>query len=425
MTWPWYLAAVGLLLLLSALFSGSETALFSLSHARRDRLLDDDPRTSRRVERLLKLPAQTLATILLGNLLVNVTASALLTLAVIDLTAVRGMSTGVFLGVGGLVMTGALLVFGEVTPKVAATRRPEAFARRTGAVLMPFVWLLLPFARLLTRVNALLAPRTAEPDFLSEEELHTMIRVGRERGILVEREEEILWNLVELSDRSVSEVMTPRIDMDCVQRTATIREAMEICRREGRSRLPVYEGTIDNVVGIAYAKELLTAPDPSASVDRTMRLVQFVPEQKKLPALLEDQRKKGSHIAVVVDEFGQTAGLVTLEDVLEAIFGEITDEYDDAHEALPYVRVDDDSYLVEGEIDITTLNRLFRHSFDDVEQERLAAYINERLGRLPEPGEVVPQDGLELIVREMDGRKIEKVLVRRLKAEPAGESEDE
>ena len=169
----------------------------------------------------------------------------------------------------------------------------------------------------------------------------------------------------------------------------------------------------------------MIAPDPSASVDRTMRLVQFVPEQKKLPALLEDQRKKGSHIAVVVDEFGQTAGLVTLEDVLEAIFGEITDEYDDAHEALPYVRVDDDSYLVEGEIDITTLNRLFRHSFDDVEQERLAAYINERLGRLPEPGEVVPQDGLELIVREMDGRKIEKVLVRRLKAEPAGESEDE
>ena len=424
MIWPWYLAAIVLLLALSALFSGSESALFSLSHARRDRLRERDPRTSARVERFLAEPARTLATILLGNLLVNTSASALFALAIIDYTAGRGLAAAVYLGAGGFVMTGLLLVFGEVTPKVAATGRPEAFARSTSALLAGIARVLGPVAGILTRVTAVLSPRTAEPDFLSEEELHTMIRVGRERGILVGREEEILWNLVELSDRTVSEVMTPRIDMDCVGKGATVEQAMEACRREGRSRLPVFDGTVDNIVGIAYAKELLTAPDRLARVENVMRPAQFVPEQKKLPSLLEEQRKKGSHIAVVVDEFGQTAGLVTLEDVLEAIFGEITDEYDDAAEALPYTRLDRDSYLVEGEIDIATLNRLFRHSFDDVEQERLAAYIHERLGRLPGAGEVVRQGELELVVRRLDGRKIDQVLVRRVGPDRDEETEE-
>ncbi len=414
MTWYLYLVPIAALLVLSALFSGSETALFSLTHAGRDRLKETHPRAARRVEKLLAQPARMLASILVSNLLINVSTSSLFTLAVIEFTRSRGLNPTVYLGIGGLVMTGVLLVFGEVTPKVLATHKPGSFARRTAVMLEAVRWLLVPVASVLTRLNTALSPRTAEPEFLSEEELHTMIRVGRERGVLVEREEEILWNLVGLEERTVSEVMTPRIDMDCVEKDASIRETMEVCRREGRSRVPVYRETVDDVVGIAYAKELLAAPDKDARVETIIRPAEFVPEQKKLPSMLEEQRKKGSHIAVVVDEFGQTAGLVTLEDVLEAIFGEITDEYDDALEEQPYLKVGEDSFVVDGEIDIATLNRLFRGSFEDVEHERLAGFIHERLGRLPEVGDRLVQDGLEFVVREVDGNKLEKVFVHRV-----------
>lgn len=413
MTWVWYLAAIAVLLVLSALFSGSETALFSLTHADRDGLRDRRPRVSQRVERMLGNRSRTLATLLLANLLVNVSASVLFTLALVAFAESRGQSPVLYVGIGGFVMTGVLLVFGEVTPKVLASRKPGSFVSRTGPVLDVFRRVLTPVAVLLTRASGILHPQTQEPDHLSEEELHTMIRVGRERGVLLEREEEMLWNLVGLEERTVSEVMTPRIDMVYLEKGTTVREAREVFRKEGLSRLPVVDGEVDNILGIAYAKELLTATDQDAPVVTMLRPAFMVPEVKKLPPLLEELRRKGSHIAVVVDEFGQTAGLVTLEDVLEAIFGEITDEYDDAEEELPFVKTGEGVYEVEGEIDIATLNRLFRGSFDGVEHERLSALIHERLGRLPESGDSVRQNGLEIEVVEMDGNSIEKVIVRR------------
>ncbi len=411
MTWVWYLAAICVLLVLSALFSGSETALFSMPHSAHDRLRDRDPKAARRVDRLLKRPARLLGAILISNLVVNVSASALFTLAIITWAAETGRSPTVYLGIGGFVMTGVLLVFGEVTPKVMASHAPGRFARLTAPTVGVVAFALAPFAYVLSRLGRALAPRSAEPRHLTDEELHTMISVGRERKVVTEREGEILWNLVGLEDRTVSEVMTPRIDMDCVEKNATIAEARELCWREGRSRLPVYEETVDKVVGVAYAKELLAA-DPDAAVDTVVRPAQFVPEQKRLPSLLDELRKKGYHIAVVVDEFGQTAGLVTLEDVLEAIFGEITDEYDRAEE-LPWRKLGDGHYEVEGEIDIATLNRLFRGIFDDVEHERLAGFVHERLGRLPEQGDVVRVKGVEIVVREVDATKLERAEVRR------------
>ena len=417
MSWAWYLAAIVALLFLSALFSGSETALFSLTHARRERLRDSDPRTARRVDRLMAAPARLLGALLLSNLLVNVSASALFTLAVIAWTASTGRSPAVYLGIGGFAMTGALLVFGEVTPKVMATRRPEGFVRFTGPFIVAVNVVLKPFSQLLTRLGRVLTEREREPEHLSEEELHTMIKVGRQRKVITEREEEILWNLVGLEERTVSEVMTPRIDMVCLPKEAQTREGVRVCREEGRSRLPVFDGTPDRVVGIAYAKELMSAP-PDAPLSETMRPAYFVPEVKRLPSLLEELRKKGSHIAVVVDEFGQTAGLVTLEDALEAIFGEITDEYDDESEETPWVKAGEDSYVVDGEIDIATLNRLFKGVFDGLEHERLAGLVQDELGRLPRPGDSFRVDGVEITVRKTEDNKLEEVLLRRVDEEP-------
>ncbi|MEO0082308.1 MAG: hemolysin family protein [candidate division WOR-3 bacterium] len=413
MLWPWYLAAIGVLFVLSAVFSGSETALFSLSHASREWLQKEKPSAGRRVSQLLAEPERLLGTILLGNLLVNISASAFFTLAIIDWAGRANRNPDLYLGFGGLVMTGLVLVFGEVSPKIIASRRPDAFAAFAVDFMAVVRLVLSPFSLLLVRLGQLVSLRKPEPDVLSEDELHTMIRLGRERGVIVEREAEILHNLVGLEQRTVSSVMTPRIDIVWLDAGAPVRQAIEVCRMSGFSRLPVADRTIDRVVGVAYAKELVASSDLTAPVKAVCRPAYFVPETKRLPVLLEELRKKGSHIAIVVDEFGQTAGLVTLEDVLEAIFGEITDEFDEAEE-LPYSHLDENTVLVDGEIDIATLERFFPGAFRGVEHDRLASFIHERLGRLARPGDRIVVADLELTVHSVVENKLEKVLIRRV-----------
>ena len=408
------LVVVAVLLALSALFSGSETALFSLTPGQREALKSDSPVASRRIESLLFEPPRLLGTLLLGNLLVNTSASAIVALLLLDLAHRSGRSEALYLGLGGIAMTALLLVFGEVTPKVTASRRPVGIARFVAAPVGVARTLFHPFVTLLMRAGAGLAPRHHESESLSDDELHTMIELGRARGVLQPGEEEILINLVDLDRRTVSEVMTPRIDVVAVPESATIAEALVAGRRSGFSRIPVYRGTIDHVTGTVHVKELLGATDERAPVSSLARPPFFVPEVKRLPELLDEVRRKGSHVAVVVDEFGQTSGIVTLEDLLEAVFGEIVDEFDIAEE-LPYSKVEDGCYLVDGEIDLATLDRLFRHSFAKLGHKRLSSFIHDKLGRLPVAGDRISHGRVDIEVRETDGTKLEKVLVCRAK----------
>jgi putative hemolysin len=410
----WYLLAIAVLLALSALFSGSETALFSLTPGRREELRNTHPAAAGRVEGLLSDSSRLLGTLLLGNLIVNTTASSIFTLALLALARHLGASEALLLGVGGVVMTVILLIFGEVTPKVVASRNPGRFAPHVAAPVEVVRLLLWPFTTLLLKVSSRFTPRQHEPATLSDDELHTMIDVGKQRGVLLGSEEEILANLVGLEQRTVSEVMTPRIDIVAVSENVTIREAIVVCRNAGFSRVPVYRDTIDHVSGTAYAKDLLGATDLGAPVCSMCRPTFFVPEVKRLPSLLDELRRRGSHIAVVVDEFGQTSGLVTLEDLLEAIFGEIVDEHDVAEE-LPYSKIDERSYLVDGEIDLATLNRLFRRAFTGLSHERLSSFVQDKLGRLPREGDTITHRSLEITVKETDGPKLEKVLIRKKK----------
>lgn len=411
----WYLISIAVLLAFSAFFSGSEAALFSLTPGKRDELRTARPRASRRVEYLLNDPASTLATLLLANLVVNTAASGLFTLFALNLARRAHSSEVLFLGVGGVVMTVLLLVFGEVTPKVIATRSPARLAPMIAGPLQVIRILLRPITAVVLRLTARLTPKRKEPAGLTDDELHTMIEIGRQRGVLHGSEEDILANLVGLERRTVSEVMTPRINIVAVSEATTIREAAAVCRRAGFSRVPVFRDTVDHVTGSVHVKELLAAADPSAPVCSMCRKPFFVPEVRRLPTLLDELRRKGSHIAVVVDEFGQTAGLVTLEDLLEAVFGEIVDEFDVAEEQ-PYTRLDEHSYLVDGEIDLATLNRLFRRAFTGLGHERLSAFIQDKLGRLPREGDTIVHKNVEVTVKETAGPVLEKVLVRRVKA---------
>ncbi len=407
-----YIAAIILLLAGSAFFSGSETALFSLTPGKREELKTSRSRASRRIDSLLSDPGRLLGTLLLGNLVVNTASSSIFTLALLVLARRSGASEALLLGAGGIVMTVVLLIFGEVTPKVLANRNPGYFAPLIAGPVQAARLVLLPFTTLLMKVSRRLTPKQHEPADLSDDELHTMIEVGKQRGVIFGSEEEILANLVGLEQRTVSEVMTPRIDIVAVPDSMTVRETIAACRNAGFSRVPVYRDTIDHVSGTVYAKDLLGAPDANAPVCSLCRPAFFVPEVKHLPPLLDELRRKGSHIAVVVDEFGQTSGLVTLEDLLEAVFGEIVDEHDVAEE-LPYSKLDEHSYLVDGEIDLATLNRLFRRAFTGLGHERLSAFVQDKLGRLPTEGDTITHRNLEITVKETAGPKLEKVLIRK------------
>ncbi|HTW92075.1 MAG TPA: hemolysin family protein [bacterium] len=408
----WHLLVILVLLVLSAFFAVSETALFSLTPGRREELRNSRPKAARRIDALLSDTGRLLGTLLLGNLVVNTAASSIFTLMLLGLSRRHGMNEALLLGVGGIVLTLVLLMFCEVTPKVVTSRSPERFAPLVTGPIEVARLLLWPFTALLMMVSRRLTPRRREPETLTDDELHTMIDIGRQRGVLLGSEEDILANLVGLERRTVSEVMTPRIDIVAIPEGMTIREAIVVCRNAGFSRVPVYSDTIDHISGTAYAKDLLSAADPGAPVCSRCRPAYFVPEVKRLPSLLDELRRRGSHIAVVVDEFGQTSGLVTLEDLLEAVFGEIVDEHDVAEE-LPYSKLDEHSYLVDGEIDLATLNRLFRRAFTGLGHERLSGFIQDRLGRLPREGDVIAHRSLEIIVKETDGPKLEKVLIKR------------
>jgi CBS domain containing-hemolysin-like protein len=410
----WYVLAIVFLLAFSAFFSGSETTLFSLTPGRREELKNSRPNAARRVDGLLSDPGRLLGTLLLGNLIATTAASSVVTLLLLELARRGGASEALLLGIGGIVMTVVLLIFGDVTPKVLASRNPGTFAPLVAAPVQIARLVLWPFTTLLMKVSRRLTPKQHEPATLSDDELHTMIEVGKQRGVIHGSEEEILANLVGLDKRTVSEVMTPRIDIVAVPETMTIREAIAACRNAGFSRIPVYRDTIDHVCGTAYAKDLLSATDPNAPVCSLCRAAFFVPEVKRLPPLLDELRRKGSHVAVVVDEFGQTSGLVTLEDLLEAVFGEIVDEHDVAEE-LPYSKLNEHSYLVDGEIDLATLNRLFRRAFTGLGQKRLSAFVQDKLGRLPREGDTIAHRSLEIVVKQTAGPKLDKVLIRKKK----------
>lgn len=398
------LAGTGVLLILSAIFSGSEAAFFSIPAWRTAELP--------RLKHLLNQPRRLLGTLLLGNLLVNTTATALFTLFLIKFARHTGLKPGGILGMGGMVMTALLLVFGEISPKVVARVNPQKWALLIAPIIQASHFLLSPFTRLLDRLNAILTTFPQEKTTLTDEELHTMIELGKEKAVLLPGEEEILRNLVDLDHRTVSEVMTPRNDIVAVPEDTPVSQALKVCRESGFSRLPVFRTNMEQITGIVYAKELLTVTVPHTPVKTFARPPYFVPEVKKLLPLLEELRRKNSHIALVVDEFGQIAGLVTLEDILEAIFGEITDEFDLAEE-LPYKKLPDGSFLTDGEIDLATLNRLFANAFRAFNFERLSALVQDRLGRLPQPGDRIQLSDLEIVVLETSEHKLEKVLIKR------------
>jgi len=408
-----------LLLGLSAFFSSSEIAMFSLATHRVEVLREDGVPGAGTLDALKRDPHRLLVTILVGNNLVNIAMSSIAT----GLLAYYLGNQGQAVAIATVAVTALVLLFGESAPKSYAVENSESWALRIARplkvaeqVLMPLVVL---FDYLTRAVNRFTGGRSAiETSYVTRQEIRDIIETGEREGVLDEEEREMLQRTLRFNRTIVKEVMTPRLDMTAVDVETPVEEAIETCVQSGHARLPVYEGSLDNVIGIVHILDLVrdnsyaAAPadvDLGDVIDPTLH----VPESKNVDELLTEMREERLHMVIVIDEFGTTEGLVTMEDLTEEIVGEILE----GEEEQPIEHVDDDTALVKGEVNIDEVNEALGIDLPEGEEfETIAGFIFNRAGRLVEQGEVIEYDGLEIRVEAVENTRILKARIAGLES---------
>jgi len=414
-------AALGVLVLLffSSLYSMGETAMMALSRGRARQLAEEGVRHGRALERMSQEPNRILGTVLVGNNLANVAASAVATGLFFKLYGAAGIT------VSTVVVTVVVLLVAEITPKTYAAHHPDRVAIRLSPFLLASMAVFTPVVRVFTAVGVgvlrLFGVRAEGGRLLTEEEIRTLVEVGEQEGLLEAEERQMIQGIFELGDTPVRDVMVPRIDMDAVALEATLGEAWEAVIQAGHSRLPVYRQTRDDVVGVLYARDILAyVRDRSLDtpIEPLIRPVHFVPESKKVDEVLRDFRRERTHIAIVLDEYGGTAGLVTIEDLLEEIVGEIQDEYDQEEPEMRELRPHE-AYEVDGRVTLDALRDTWEIGFDAEDVDTIGGYILHLLGRAPVQGETVRSGAWELTASKVTGRRVKRVAIRRAPPEPS------
>jgi putative hemolysin len=428
------LALIVVLVLLNGIFSATEIALVTLRRSRIQQLIDDGNRTAVRVQHLKSNPGRFLAVIQIGINFLGFLASAFAAVSLVDGAAeffrqfgpLTNAAEGIALVVVTILLTLFTIVFGELVPKQIGLAHAERVALATARLIEVLGTLFGPLVAALTFVtrwvSRLFRADVPADERISSEELRLIIEQGGEQGILEAEEEQMIHAVIELGDQRVHEVMVPRTAMVSLTADATVGDAIDAIVSEGHSRIPVYEGTIDEIIGIVYAKDLLpflkaSAPEPPA-IRSLLRTPVFVPESMSVDDLLHELQRRKVHIAIVLDEYGGTAGLVTIEDLLEEIVGEIQDEYDEEEPMI--VRLSEDEARVDGRAAVDDLSELFETPVpleDEDEYDTVGGLIYHRIGGVPKPGDQVSLDGLTLTVESTDGRRVSKVLVVRSREE--------
>ena len=396
-----------LLLSASAFFSSAETALMTSNKLRIRNLAENG---DKRAEKVLEITANTdkmLSAILIGNNIVNLSASALsttLTLKVFGSSLV-GVATGV--------LTFLILVFGEITPKNVASKNAEDMALKYIGIISVLVIVLTPVIYVVNKVAgiviSLFVKNNDDNNMVTEDELRAMVEVSHEDGVIEKEEKKMIVNVVDFGDTVAGDIMLPRVDMVMVSVESTYEEILKIFREERYTRIPVYEESPDNVIGILNVKDfLLIENKENFSVKEHLREPLYTYEYKKTSSLMVDMRKTGANIVIVLDEYGTTVGLITLEDMLEEIVGEIRDEFD-ADEDEGITKISETEYLIDGSTNLDDVNDRIGLELSSEEYESIGGIIMEKLGRLPVEGEVITFDNIILTVKKMDHARIEKV----------------
>lgn len=406
------LITVIILLSLSAFFSSSETALTTVNQIRMRTLADNGDKRAARVLRVTGNPGKMLSAILIGNNIVNLSASSISTSLAIHLFG----NTGAGIATG--ILTFLILIFGEVTPKTMATIKADSMSLTVAApigflmkILTPVIFIINKLSlglMFLLHVNIKDAQKK-----MTEEELRTIVDVSQENGVIEHEERDMIHNLFDFGDAEAKEIMVPRIDMTFVQADATYQEVLDIFRQDMFTRLPVYEDSTDNVIGIINMKDFLLQNDtPEFSVRNLLREPYFTYEHKNTADLFLEMRKSSISLAIVLDEYGVTAGLITLEDLLEEIVGEIRDEYD-ADEEDDITRISDREFYVLGSANLNDVSEALSLHFTSDDYDTIGGYCLGLLDHLPEKNEIILTDNNILIrIDRMEKNRIERIYIR-------------
>jgi putative hemolysin len=434
------LVVIVLLTLLEGFFVAGEIALVSIRRSRVEQLVDEGRPGARRVRRLLDEPGRFLAVSQLGLTVIGFFASAYAAVSLVDslkglIAPIAGNSAeGIALVIVTILLALFTIVFAELVPKTLALANAERVAI---ALSLPIEFLaraLSPLIALLTGITSTIArafgANVTNEAQITAEELRLIVERGGEQGVLEAEEEQMINAVIELGSRRVHEVMVPRIAMATIQATATFDEAIETIVEHGHSRIPVYDESVDEILGILYAKDLLpflrASAGPRPDLRTLLRTPVYIPESMTVDDLLHEFQRRKVHIAIVLDEYGGTAGLVTIEDLLEEIVGEIQDEYDVEEPMI--VRLSDDEARLDGRASVDDLAELFDTNLgleDEDEYDTVGGLIYHRIGGVPTPGDQVEVDGLTLTVESTDGRRVGKVLAVRRREENGGPTADE
>lgn len=403
----WRLLALLVLLGVSGFFSGSETALLSLDKLRVRFLQQKQHPGADKLAAMLDNPDRLLSGILVGNNLVNIAASVI--------------ATGLFVGWFGdqgewltvAVLTPILLIFSEVCPKTYAAYYPEKMSFRVLGPIRFVIWLLAPVIVVVSAISKFLTGflrgKAKESLSVSEDEIKALIDVGEESGVVEAEQKRMLHGIFELSQTRVRDVMIPRTEVVGVDVSANFDETLGVVRATRHSRFPVYSENLDKVVGVVHSKDVLdfVGRTQAFNLRDLCRAPYFVPESKRIAVLLENFRKKREHLAMVVDEYGGVEGIVTLEDVVEEIVGEIHDEHD--IEEYDFRKLGEGHYLIDAVLPLREVNRRFNLSLPEEHVTTLAGHILQVLGRIPEEGDVCEEGSVTFRVKRMEDRRIEEV----------------
>lgn len=421
-----------LLVGINAFFAASEMAIVSIRQSRLKPLIEEGNKSAKIVDKFIEEPSKLLATIQVGVTFAGFFASALgaKTIAVhlsdilkrSNQSVISAYADTISFFVITLIISYITLVLGELVPKRMALEWSEKIALSVARPILFLSKIAFPVVKLLTSSTNLIVKlmggsAKSHDDQITEEEIRLMINVGEEKGIIRETETEMINSIFEFDDTVVKEVMTPRTDIAAININASLEEIMDVIVEEHFSRIPVYEETIDNIIGLLYVKDLFGmmkyGREFEISLKDIIRPAYFVPEYKKIDELFKEMQKSKTHIAIVIDEYGGTAGLITIEDLLEEIVGNIFDEYDD--EILEYEKLDENTYLINGMLSIDEVNDIMHTELpeDEMEFDTISGMILSLSGKMPEVGDEVEFDGVEFRIEEVDDKRITKIKVKK------------
>lgn len=397
------------LVFLSGFFSSAETALTTVNRVRMRSLEESGNKRAAKVNRILDNYSKMLSAILIGNNVVNLSASALATTLAMRINLAVGIATGI--------LTIVVLLIGEIVPKTWASMNSEKLALRYCNVIYTLMQLLTPVIFIVDILSGgILKFLHIDPSghsvAMTENELKTYVDVGHEEGVIESEEREMIYNVFDFSDALAKDVMIPRINMVTVPVDSSYEEVLETFRKHMYTRLPVYREDQDNIVGFINIKDFILARNPRTfSVEKNLREAYYTYEYKRISDLMDEMRQKALNVAFVLNEYGSTVGMITLEDLLEELVGEIRDEYDADEEEFIH-KIDASNYLVEGSMKLDDINDAIGTTFDSEDYDSIGGLVIERLGRLPEDGDTVTlENGIQLIVTGTEQNRIQKVKI--------------